>query len=62
MNQVTYTIRINDLQEYVVRFRLNGVLKHDWTYFTNSREDAEATAQETIKHHAKYVSETGLLD
>jgi uncharacterized protein YegP (UPF0339 family) len=50
-NEVTYTIRKNEFGEYHVRFRLNGVRCADWDYFTNDKEEAEATALETVKSH-----------
>ena len=60
-NKVTYTLR-HENSEWIVRFRLDGIRKPDWDYFTDSREDAEVTAEYTVKQHAEYVKETGLTE
>ena len=53
-NEVTYTVTLKD-GEFIVRFRLDGVRKPDWDYFTNDREDAEQTAKFTVTRYAENV-------
>jgi len=44
---VTYTIRKSE-GEYQVRFRVNGVRRPSWDYFTTDKVDAKRTAEATV--------------